>query len=139
MTSTAISSQGLTIEVDTTTPGTPDTEIANVYRISGFDGEAGESDISNLASTAKEFLQGLQDFGNVTLEAHPDLADAGQNALRTAKSAGTTKTFKITFANGWNITFAAFVKNNPMNMGVDQAFDGSFGLRITGAVTLAAS
>lgn len=139
MSSTAITSQGLTIEVDTSTPGTPDTALKNVYRISGFDGEAGESDISNLASDAKEFMQGLQDFGNVTIECHPDLADAGQSALRTAKSAGTTKTFKITFANGWNITFAAFVKNNPMNMGVDQPFDGSFGLRVTGAVTLATS
>lgn len=139
MPSTAISGQGETWQVDSSTPGTPDTEIANIRDWQGFDGESSEIGITNLKSTAKEYLLGLQDFGSVTLNVNPDLADAGQNLLRTAKAAGTTKTFKITFANGWNITFAALVKSAPMSTGVDASLDGSFSLRVTGEPTLATS
>lgn len=139
MASTAINVQGATWEVDSSTPGTPDTEINNVVSFSGFDGQANEIDVTNLQSTAKEYLLGLQDFGTVTLECHPDLTDTGQGLLRTAKAAGTTKTFKVTFANSWSITFAAKVQAAPMSGGVDAAFEGSFQLRVTGEPTLATS
>ena len=137
MPSSAINTQGTTWQVDNLTQGTPDTAIANVKSFSGFDGQANEIDVTNLASTAKEYLLGLQDFGSVTLECNPDLADAGQGLLRDAKANGTVKTFRVTFANGWHITFTALVQAAPMSGGVDAAFDGSFQLRVTGEPALA--
>lgn len=138
MPSTAISAQGTTLQIDTTTPGTPDTEIANVFSFSGLDGEASEIDTTNLGSTAKEYRLGLKDFGNFSFEFHIDYDDAGQTELRGAGVSGTKKTFRLTLPNAKTVTFEAFVKNaDSITGGVDATLNGGASLRITGAVTVA--
>lgn len=138
MASTAISAQGSTLEIDTTTPGTPDTEIANVKSFSGFDGEAGEIDVTNLSSTAKEFRIGLQDYGSFSMEWDVDFEDAGQNAVRAAQASGAVKTFVLTFPDGSTATFQGLVKNaTSLSGGVDQVITGSVSIKITGEPTFA--
>lgn len=138
MASTAISAQGTTLEIDTVTAGTPDTEIENVKSFSGFDGEAGEIDVTNLSSTAKEFRVGLQDFGSFSFEWDVDLAATGQDAVRAAQASGAVKTFRLTFPDASTATFSGLVKNaTSMSGGVDQVLTGSVSIKITGAVTFA--
>lgn len=136
MASTAISAQGTTIEVDSTTPGTPDTEIGNVASFSGFDGEASEIDVTNLSSTAKEFNIGLKDFGAFSMEIHPDYDDAGQSELRSAGN--SVKTFRITLPNSKTLTFSGLVKNaDALNGGVDAVLTGTVNIKVTGDVVVA--
>lgn len=138
MASTAIKAQGSTLEIDVAIPGTADVEIANVRSFSGFDGEAGDIDITNLSSTAKEFDVGLQDAGGFSFEWHPDYADAGQNAVRAAQTAGTLKTFMLTLPNATTATFAGYVKNaKGVSGGTDAVVEGSVSIKITGSVTFA--
>lgn len=138
MASTAISAQGSTLEIDTTTAGTPDTEIANIKSFSGFDGEASEIDVTNLSSTAKEFRVGLQDFGSFSFEWDVDFDDAGQNAVRAAQASGAVKTFVLTLPDSSTATFTGLVKNaTSLSGGVDQVVTGSVNIKITGAVTFA--
>ena len=133
MASTAISAQGSLVTVEVSTVDTP---ISNV-RTFDFPGTpAAEIDITNLVSTAKEFLIGLQDFGVGTLEANPDYDDAGQNQLRTLRASGAQAAFKITLPNAKVLAFNARVQNVGINGAVDAAFDGSFELRLTGDVTV---
>ncbi len=114
------------------------TEVANVKSFSGFDGESSEIDVTNLASTAKEFRLGLQDFGSFSFDWDVDLADAGQDAVRTAQASGSVKNWKLTLPNSDTATFTGLVKNaTNMTGGVDQIVGGSVSIKITGSVTFA--
>lgn len=137
MASSAIETQGTVIAIDTGS-GTPDwTHIKEVVTFSGFDGSAAEIDVTSLDSTAKEFLMGLQDFGNFSMECNYLASDEGQSALRAAKAARSKEDFKITFSDNSTATFSAFVLSAGMSGGVDAKMDTSFNLRITGDVTFA--
>lgn len=137
MASTAITAQGTTLEIDNTTQGTADQAIANVISYAGFDGEASEIDITNMSSTAKEKLAGLQDFGNFTFEFHPDYSDAGQEALRAAQTSGALKTFQLTLSDATTIDFTGVVRNaQALNGAVDSALTSSCTISVSGAITI---
>ena len=136
MASTAINSQGATVEINTGTVGSETwTPISNINSFSGLDGEASEIDVTNLDSTAKEFRIGLKDNGGFSLEIHVDYADAGQNALRAAGD--DVQGFKVTLADATELAFSGLVKNaDAINVGVDAVVTGSVSIRVTGAVTV---
>lgn len=137
----------IAVNVDTTgktiTPGsgtaTPVTytSVGNLKTFSGFDGQASEIDVTNMASTAKEFRLGLTDPGHFQVDMDQDNGDAGQQALRAAQVAGTIKNFKLVLPSGTTPTasFTAFVKSFSTSGGVDQVAKSSAQLRISGAVT----
>lgn len=114
------------------------TEVINVKSFNGFDGAASENDVTNLRSTAKEVMIGLQDFGKLSLNINPDFADPGQGAMRAARAAGLKRWFKLTLPNGYIAAFQAFVKSMPWQGGVDAAVEGTCELRISGDVTITA-
>lgn len=133
MASTAINAQGATLEVETSTPGTADTAIANLKSFSGFDQEASEIDITNLSSTAKEKRAGLQDFGSFQVEFHPDYTDVGQSKMRSLQADGDTAAFMLTLPNGDTVGFDAVVKNaQRMSGGVDAVVEGGAVLAVSG-------
>lgn len=100
----------------------------------GFDGEATEIDVTHLLSTAKEFIFGLQDFGNVPLTlflTSPN--DTGQTRLRALKALASAEAFSVTLASGQIAVFMAFVKSFPFGeISPDNALAGSPTLRVTG-------
>jgi hypothetical protein len=127
---------------DYTTGGTATpttwTPIGNITGFKGFDGQANEIDKTNLSSTAKEFQLGLQDFGHFTFDVDKDFTDAGQLACDAAKQAGTLKQFKLLAPNGKSATFSGYVKNTPLDGGVDQLLKTTgVSIRITGNVVYA--
>lgn len=112
------------------------TKVENLVSFKGFDGQASELDVTDLDSTAKEFRLGLQDWGTFSFDVNKDFTDPGQVALDTAKRTGTLKTFKLTLPNNKTKTFDAFVKNTPLEGGVDAVLKATgVSLRITGDVT----
>ena len=114
------------------------TPIGNVTGFKGFDGQANEIDRTNLSSTAKEFLLGIQDFGHFTFDVDKDFSDPGQLACDQAKQNGTLKQFKLLAPNGRSATFSGYVKNTPLDGQVDQILKTTgVSIRITGAVTYA--
>lgn len=130
---------GLTITAGTAT-ATPTalTTIGNVKSFSGFDGQASELDRTNFASTAKEFVLGLVDFGQFSFDVDYDYTDAGQAAVLAAQASGLLKTFKLTLPDTHTATFSAYVKRLPTAGGVDQIVKRSGAtLRISGSVTWA--
>jgi hypothetical protein len=112
------------------------TAIGNVKSFNGFDGSATEIDVTNFASVAKEKRLGLQDFGSLSMELHLDNSDAGQLAARVAQAGATQKNFKLILPSGTTptATFAAFVKQFPLQGGVDAVVAGTIALTINGAV-----
>jgi Lambda phage tail tube protein, TTP len=135
--SVAVDTTGKTITASGTATPQTYTPIANVKSFSGFDGKAAIIDVTNLSSTAKEKLVGIQDFGKFSFDIHVDYSDAGQLALSAAKAAATKKTFKLTYPNAKVATFSAFVMGMPSQGAVDAVVAGSVELEITGAVVVA--
>lgn len=133
-----INAQGSTLEIDDVTPGTPDVDIGKIKTYSGFDGEASEIDKTHMASTAKEFDLGLQDFGSFTVNWFVDYADSGQDKVRAAAASRATKTFKLTFPDASTATFSGVVKNaDRVDGAVDGVVEGGATIKISGSVTFA--
>jgi len=141
---TVASGSGFTVNIDSSgfaTAGTSGsanpktwTAINNVKDYQGFDGSTSELDKTNMQSGAMEYAAGLQDFGQMSLTVDVDNTDAGQTALRTSKTAGSTKAYKMVLPNGKIRTFKAFVKKFSESGGVNQIVKASVDLRITGVV-----
>lgn len=110
------------------------TAINNIYDFSGLDGSVSELDKTNMQSGAMEYQAGLQDFGNFSINVHIDNTDAGQLALRAAKSAAATKAFKLVLPNGKLRVFKGFCKKFSESGGVNALHKGSVDVRITGVV-----
>jgi|SRR3990172_2298203 len=134
--SSALETQGFTLGISAsgTSPITY-TNILEITSFSGFDGAAAEIDVTHLSSTAKEFIMGLQDFGQFTIETSYLPADTGQDLLRTAKGNRDLHYFKATFSDASTATFTGYVLSAPVSGGVDAKVDGSFVIRISGDVT----
>lgn len=136
--SDAIKSQGLTLEIGDV-GDSPDTltEIKEITNFSIFDGQANEIDTTNLQSTAKERMMGLQDFGSGSFDLNFLSADTGQVEARAAKAAQTQKTFLITFSNGYTASFVGYVTSAPISGGVDSKIEHSITILVDGDVTFA--
>ncbi len=117
----------------TATPQT-NTKINGIQSFSGFDGQVSEIDTTDLDSTAMEYISGLKDEGNFSLDVKVLHADPGQLVLRAALSAGTTKTFTLTFPDATVATFNAFVRSFPVAGGVNELVKVTVDMRITGPV-----
>lgn len=115
------------------------TDIPQVTSISGPDGSATEIDVSDLSSTEREFQLGLKDEGSVSLELVWDENDAEHAGLRTDRSGGTLRNFRITLDDGspnTTIDFSAYVMGLSMNFGVDEVQRATVNLRISGGLTV---
>ncbi len=107
--------------------------IGEVISFTGLDGEATVIDISTLASLAKEFRQGLQDFGNFSMELFADPSDVGQIELLSARAAQSTREFILTLPSGDVATFDAFVLSVTIGGAVDAVVTRSVNLKVTGS------
>ena len=113
------------------------TQIKQVQTFSWEDGEGSDIDITDLDSTSKEYLVGLQDPGNFSVGLTVYSDDPGQAACVAAKASGDIKDFKIELPNGKLRNFSGIVKSMPESGGVDSAYTGSMSIRISGDVTRA--
>lgn len=135
MAATPILTQLTTVSIDDDT-GTP-VLINGVMSISGVgSGTATEIPTTTLASTAKEFKQGLRDFGAFSMELVRNQDDLGQLELFDALAAQATRTFIITLPTSTanEITFDGFVQSVTTEIAADGIVTGTATIRITGAV-----
>lgn len=89
------------------------TEVGEVRGITAaFDGEATDIDVTHLRSSGKEYLTGLPEFGNCSLNLWlPVGADAGQTRLRNLRETQSVGTFSITLPSGLVAAFRGLVKS----------------------------
>ncbi len=111
--------------------------VGGLMSISGIgSGSATEIDITTFASTAKEFTQGLRDFGSISVELRRNQDDIGQVEMFTAMASQLTRTVIITLPSSTaNVaTFSGFVQSLSTDLQADGAVTGTAVIRITGAV-----
>lgn len=110
------------------------TALSQPTQLQGFDGQAGEIDTTHLQSLAKEYVLGLQDFGNVTLKVWLVNTDTGQIKLRSLKESATVAAYSLTLSDGTVSAFMAFVKQFSFDgIQPDGAVGGNVTLRVTNA------
>lgn len=110
------------------------TEVGECRGItSAFDGEATDIDVTHLRSTAKEYLTGLPEFGNVSMNLWlPLTADVGQTKLRALRETQSVGTFSITLASGQIAAFRGLVKSFALSgLEVDGAVQASCTIKVT--------
>ena len=138
MASTAQKSQGATIGKGDGASPEVFTTIANITSISGPNLEAADIEVTDLSSTAKEFLQGLEDSGTIDLEGFYDQTNTQHQEMRDNVGANTAVNYKITLTQGSpaeTITFSARVMSFSIGHEVDGAVTMSMSLKIDGSVT----
>lgn len=137
----ALESQGAVFKIgDGATPTEVFNAIGQVVSVSGIgSGSASEIDVTHLSSTAKEFLLGLKDEGEISVTLNLDTADTYQTQLRTARDNNTLTNFEfdLTEDTPTTISFAAYVKTFGIGVAVDDKITLEVSLRVTGAATWA--
>lgn len=133
---TVISAQGAVITIDDDTSPTPvKVTIGGADSFTFGDGEAADIDVTTLASTRKEWRQGLADEGAFTLNFKVrDPNDAGQAEMASARALQAVREVVITLPSGDVATFDMYVKSMPSEGAVDGVLAGSANCKITGEV-----
>lgn len=141
------------------TSGSPERvlRIANVTTIDSLGGAASDIDVTNLDSTAKEYLVGLQDNGTASFGLNLDPTDdSHQTILENAGGArfywaigcsdgtapptlnispGVDTTFTLPATRTW-FTFQASIQEATRSFSTDDAIRIQGGLRVSGAITM---
>lgn len=111
--------------------------VGGLMSISGIgSGTSSDIDTTTFASTAKEFLPGLRDFGSLTVELRRNQDDLGQVEMFNAAAAQTAHTVVITLPlSTANVaTFTAYVKSLTTDLKADGAVTGQAVLKISGVI-----
>lgn len=107
-------------------------------------GTAAEIDVSDLSSTAKEFVLGLADNGSMGADVIYDPEDPGQIILETLRETSAVNSFRVGVPNplgsgsptGFTLfAFQGFVTTFPFNAAVDAALTGTVSIRLTGSIS----
>ena len=133
----AILGAGATLELENATSPETNTTIGEVLREGPIGSTTPEVDVTNLDSTAKEYIGGLPDGNNVEFEMNW-IKSAQQTALRDA--VGTTKKFQMAWADSpaSSATFSMVVLGFDMGETTPESqITASVTGRITGDITWA--
>lgn len=111
--------------------------VNGITSITGIgSGSATEIDVTTLASTAKEYRQGLRDFGSIEVNMIRNQDDLGQVEMFNAMGLQAVRTVIITLPTSTaNVaTFEGFVQSITTDINADGVVTGKATIRITGAV-----
>ena len=135
-----LKSQGCGIRISDLASPEVWSDIGQVISISGPDGSASEINVTNLASSANEFIIGLPDEGSVSLEVVFDHASAtaGHDTLHAARASQIQQHMQIFLSDSPEtvVDFQCFVTTFSLSLGVDDKVAATFGMRITGSATI---
>lgn len=135
MANQAVKTQGTVLAIEEPPGSTTYVDIGDVKSVGASGGQAPEIDVTNLGSTAKEFILGLADNGTIPLGLNWAGVgnDAGQTHLLSRYNDSTATSFRVTFSNSDTMTFSALVQTFDVSVEPDAAVDLAVGLRVTGS------
>lgn len=136
-----VKTQGTKLNLAGTASPITYTSIANVMSISGLGGQKSDIDITNFDSTAKEFLVGLEDSGQVQVEINYGPAETTHTTLWGLKETGALRTWRIVHPGtspAPYFQFAATVQQFQINFQTDDVVRATVTLRVSGSITKSA-
>ena len=109
--------------------------VTEARKLNFADAQTPEIDVTTLASSSKEYLIGLQDAGEFSMEMNYVPFDPAMLEMRQAKSDARVRAMRIDFPDGSTFAFRGFVKAVPFQTDYQSAVTGSATIKMTG-VTL---
>ena len=106
--------------------------VGGVHSIGAPSGQAADIDTTNLLSTAKEYLIGLPDNGNIAIQMNALSGDAGHTVLINAVNDQNPRWLKIIWSNGDTWHIQVFVKDYTWTAAVDGKIDAASSFRTSG-------
>jgi len=137
MSSNAIETQGMKIQIGSGASPHTFADIPEVKNFSGPGGSASVIDVTDIASTSKEKRMGLRDEGQLQLTINYIPDNPQHLALRTARAGRALTPFKITYtdtapATVW--TLYGYVTGFSVSGGVDNVIEAQVTIEITGSI-----
>ena len=136
MSENAIKAQGTLLQLGSGSPLSYNT-IAEINSFGGPGGSVSVIDVTDLSSSAKEKIAGMNDNGQLSLECNFVPGNAQHVALREAKEAGSTISVKLIFTDAdlteW--TFNAIVVGFSVSGAVDGVVKASITLEVSGEIS----
>jgi len=136
MSSNAITAQGTKFAYSANGSPPSWSDIPEIKSIGGPDGSAPTIDVTDLDSTAREYVLGLKDEGAFSLDINYIMTNAVHMALRAAWAARTLLLFRVTFADTtttrWE--FSGYVTGFSQKAAVDSVVEATVGIKITGSI-----
>lgn len=135
-----INTVGKTITIGSAT-ATPSlwVKVGQLTDIKGTSDTSPDIEVTDLDSTAKEYLPGLPDTGSLSATCYCVDSDTGLAALEAAFDARSAKSFKVTYPSGATPirTFSGYVKSFPKigDASKDGVVTGSIEIKRSGSVT----
>lgn len=105
----------------------------------GISGDTIDVSSHDSPDTFREFVAGMRDGGEVSIEFNLDLSDAGQVALYTDVCDGSLDAYTITYTLGTGAptcTFNAIVTSFEISAPYDDKLSGSATLKVSGKPTV---
>jgi len=135
------STQGLLLQIGETTDAS--SALSTIGNLNSFSPPIGddssEIDVTDYTSTVKEFILGLKDGGSMDVSGFWDSEIPEHAELISANNTQTLKQFLVTFTDGTTtpstLGFNAFVKNLNSSTEIDDAFQFTATLRVSGTKT----
>ena len=134
----AVLGSGATLQLGNDASPQVYTTVAEVLRCGPIGSTNPEVDVTNLDSTAKEYIAGLADGNTVDFDVNWLVGNTQQVALRTAAGAGSTKHLKMVWQTSPNTTATFQLVILQFEMGEttpEQQVTASISGRITGSIT----
>lgn len=129
---------GTKLYVESNTPGTY-IAVGNLTSVPVPSAEKGEAEVTDMDSTAKEFLPTLPDNGTLDFGGYFNIADPGQVLLLDDANNpnAPTRNWRVDFVRqNVRFSFAGFVRRAaPTAPGAEEAYTFEGSIRVTGAVT----
>lgn len=116
------------------------TTVGQVVSITSIGQSRSLIDVTNLASTAREYKMAIKDGLELSFTIQYDPTDTQQTGLRSDMDNATVRSFQITFADdspSATATFNALVTNWSLDAEIDQVVQGTVTLKPTGDFTWA--
>lgn len=150
-----LKTQGTEIYIlDATNSGSEVLKVGQVTGGSGVGGEAGDIDVTNLDSVAREFRTGLKDNGSVSLNVDWDPSDASHQAIEdlvggdnvrvliAGAEADTEPTYTSDFTiptDRTTLDFDAGILSFQKDFSTDDVWRASISMRVSGGITIQAA
>jgi hypothetical protein len=128
---------GLTVEVEDAPASGVFVELAQVFSATPPSAEVDDVETTHYGSPdrSREFIAGLTDRGEVSIEMNFEEQSATDGFIRAWRSSGLNRAVRITYANGAIVNFAAYVKTYNPNLPLDDRMTAALMLKVTGQVT----
>lgn len=133
----SIRTQGSRIEIGDGASPEVFTEIESVTDFNGFTGGRPLIDVTTLASTGREFVTGIPDYGNLDFNIIYDGDETTHTDLYALFQNGESNTFRLVFPDSPEeiYTFTGFVLNFQFSGPLDEVVRAAVTIKVTGTPT----